>query len=70
MSGMMDKFRNLSKALSSDEEHKDESSHTPSKSSGFSLLSKFGVSNSKEKETERRHKILLVVDSRENDWCV
>lgn len=63
----MDKFRNFSKALSNDEDSKDET-HTSSKSSGFSLLSKFGVSNSKEKEPERRHKTLLVVDSRENDW--
>ena len=68
MSGMMDKFRNLSKALSSDEENREETNHPPSKSSAFSLLSKFGVSNSREKEPERRHKTLLVVDSRDNDW--
>ena len=68
MSGMMDKFRNFSKALSNDEESKDDPTHTPSKSSGFSLLSKFGVSNSKDKEPDRKHKTLLVVDSRENDW--
>ena len=65
---MMDKFRNFSKVLSNDEESRDEQSHTPSKSGAFSLLSKFGVSTSKEKESERRHKTLLVIDSRENDW--
>ena len=68
MSGVMDKFRNFSKSLGNGEEQKDDSPGTPSKSGGFSLLSKFGVTNQKEKEPDRRHKTLLVVDSRENDW--
>jgi len=66
MSGMMDKFRNFSKALSNEEESKEETGHL--KSGAFSLLSKFGVSNSKEKEPDRRHKTLLIVDSHDNNW--
>eukprot|EP00794_Sanderia_malayensis_P006774 gene6774-7537_t len=72
MSGVVDRFRSISRALSvSEDDSKDVSStSSPSsgKSTGFSLLSKFGVTNSKEREPERKHKTLLVIDSKENDW--
>ncbi len=68
MSGVMDKFRNMTRGLSNNEEEQEVPTTPVSKSGGFSLLSKFGVSKEKEKEPERRHKTLLVIDSKENDW--
>ena len=73
MTGVMDKFRMLSRALSVSDDEKDiinrSDTMQSSKSTGLSFFSKLGVSNSNSSnQNDRKHKTLLVIDTKENDW--
>ena len=70
MSGVATRFRqSISRALSiSDIEDSDMSDEQSILGKSVNFFAKFAQNNNTHHQPERRHKTLLVIDSRENDW--